>query len=175
MKCRKVGGRAPETRPSVAADRVAEDDEVAVGRDDGELALVVGFVGGAMDPEIEFRAGCGRERVELRLQLGIERVDVAHVDIIAEPPVPRRGAVPPVILEHPDPAPFPLDIGIIRLPPKRLESEHVAEERHRRLDVGYVHERGDLEEIGHDVPLQTTELRKTTFIGPDRAAMHAET
>src|SRR5207342_887722 len=67
-------------------DRLSESDEVAIRREHQEFALAVGFVGGAMHV-------AGREAVECRLEFGVQRIDVAHVDVIAEAPVARQHRV----------------------------------------------------------------------------------
>ena len=120
---------------------MAEGDDVAVRRENEQLALAIVFVGGAMHI-------ARRQHVELRLQLRIKRIHVFYVNVMSEAAIARDELVARPGLQQAEAYGFAVHVGIIGAghPPNR-EAEQIAEKRNRGLNVRYNEEGSDLCEI----------------------------
>jgi hypothetical protein len=124
---------------------MSEYEEVSVGRDNHQFALAVFLVERAAHIAL-------RQCREERLHLLVERVDIAHVDIIGEAPVARRRAVLAVTLKDAHTRCLAMDIGVIAHAEECLEPQYVFEEPKRGFDIRDMHEGRDLDKVHSLLP-----------------------
>lgn len=92
---------------------MAEDEEVAVGRENEEFALTVLLINWARD-------GALRQSIELWFEFGVEGVHVADVNVIGVATVAGWGSVAvTAVFEETDCDAFALDVGVV----SRLEGD----------------------------------------------------
>ena len=120
---------------------MAEGEEVAVGSEDEEFALAVGFVGWAVN------VGLGKS-VELGFEFGVEGVDVADVDVVSEAAIAGRRGFGSVHFADANADGFAMEVGVVVGAEEDFEAEDVGEEMDGAVEVVDDDEGRDLDEVG---------------------------
>ena len=124
------------------ADRLAEDDEVAVRGEDQELSLAVGLIQGT----VHVIAGkVGEPGPELRQ----ESIQILHIDVVPEGAVAGH-QIRVIVSVDADTDLVPLHEGVVATLERYGKAETIAEEGNGRFQLTDVHEGRDLHEVGHD-------------------------
>lgn len=100
---------------------MAENQEIAIGREDAEFALTVRLVGRSVN--VGFW-----ESVELRLQLGVKGIHVVDINVVSEASVAGRRTIFAAILKKSNAGGFALNVSVVGKVQPNLEAEDVAEE-----------------------------------------------
>src|SRR6185437_14676051 len=125
-----------------------EANQITIRRQDQQLTLVIALVCRSMDIAL-------RQLVQLRLQLSVQRIDIAHIEVVPKVSLPsgrfRRILTPP----DANAAAVAIQIRVVAHTRMRTKSKHVLKESHRTIKLSdrHVHERRCLDEVPHDASL----------------------
>src|SRR5580765_8984421 len=123
-------------------DGLSESDKISVRRQNQQFALAISLIGRAVD--------VGRwQGIEFGLELGVECVNIAYVNVVSKAASTGRRGSFAALFQNAHARGFTMDVGVIARAKLGFKAQNVVEEFQCGFKVWHVHERGDLDEVGH--------------------------